>query len=348
MQYRNKLAALLVALVISVVLAACGGDSSTATPAAGGNAGSATPAAGGATPATGSSTPAAAGSPQPISKSFGNGSIVVNLDFTPSASGTKVIGSAGPIADYLAQKTGYKFNVTVPTSYQADIEALGSGNTDISFLSPYAYVLANQRYGVIVKLATVRKGQASYPSVIIAKDPNIKTIQDLKGKKFAFVDTASAAGYLYPYAYLKANIPGFDPSTYFSQVINAGSHDKVVKAVFNGDVDAGAIFGNQSDPKGDARLLVVKDIPTIFEATHIVATTDLIPNDTVSCRKDMVQSVCTNVINTLLDYSKTTDGQKALYALYQIDGLTPTNDAAYDPIRLKAQQAGVDIGKAVK
>src|SRR5207237_424278 len=130
------------------------------------------------------------------------------------------------------------------------------------------YALANQKYGAQVILATTRRGQVTYPSIFVTADPNIKTIADLRGKKFAFVDPASASGYLYPVAALKnaGLVEGSPPNleAFFGSgnVVFAGGHDKVATAVYNGQVAAGAMFGGPLDPltgqPTDARSLIAK------------------------------------------------------------------------------------------
>src|SRR5207244_6062947 len=84
-------------------------------------------------------------------------------------------------------------------------------------------------------------GSSTYRGIIVTrKDSGIKSIADLKGKRFAFVDPKSASGYVYPRAMLIEK--GIDPETFFSETIFAGSHDRVIAAVLNRRVDAGAIY----------------------------------------------------------------------------------------------------------
>ena len=132
----------------------------------------------------------------------------IKMAFEPSSNSTKIIASGQPLGELLSQVTGYKFDVSVPTSYAAVIEAMGSSNVDVAWLAPFSYALANQKYGAQVILGTIRKNQVTYPSVFITADDSVKTIADLQGKKFAFVDPASASGYLYPVAALKTCRPG--------------------------------------------------------------------------------------------------------------------------------------------
>ena len=53
------------------------------------------------------------------------------------------------------------------------------------------------------KLASLRQGSKTYRSqVVVRADSGITSIDQLRGKKFAFVDPASASGFLFPNALL--------------------------------------------------------------------------------------------------------------------------------------------------
>ncbi|HEX9987136.1 MAG TPA: phosphate/phosphite/phosphonate ABC transporter substrate-binding protein [Chloroflexia bacterium] len=275
----------------------------------------------------------------------------IKMAFIPSASSTRILASGEPLAAQLGAVTGYSFKVSVPTSYAAVIEAMGSNNIDVAWLAPFSYALANQKYGAQVILSTVRKGALTYPSVFITNDANIKTIEDFRGKKFAFVDPASASGYLYPVAAFKnaGLITGTPPDNegFFGKgnVIFAGGHDKVVTAVYNGQVVGGACFGGPLDPATgaptDARSLVLSQFKDVYQKVRIVGETQQIPNDTVSVRKGLTPEMQKQIQNGLLQLTNNTAGRKLLYDLYQIDDLAPVTDSFYDPLRQVAQDAGI-------
>jgi phosphate/phosphite/phosphonate ABC transporter binding protein len=283
----------------------------------------------------------------PAAGELGSASNPIKMAFVPSANTQKIIASAQPVADQLSAVTGYKFQVSVPTSYAASIEAMGSEKADIVWFAPFAYVLANQKYQAQVLMTTVRHNSTSYPSVIITSDPSVKKPADLRGKKFAFVDKASASGYLYPFAYFKAL--GVDPNNFFSEVVFAGGHDKVASAVYNGQVSGGAIFGGPPDPKTgkptDARSLIASTYPDVFDKVRIIGESEEIPNDTVTARAGLTQAMRDQLTNGLIVVANSAQGRKNLYDLYQIDGLLPVQDNFYDPVRQTAAAAGLtDLG----
>src|SRR5439155_7394750 len=91
----------------------------------------------------------------------------LKMAFVPSANSTKILASGQPLAEQLGKLTGYRFEVDVPTSYAAVIEAMGTGKVDIGWLAPFAYVLAHDKYGSDVMLLVTRQNSRTYVSQII-------------------------------------------------------------------------------------------------------------------------------------------------------------------------------------
>lgn len=273
----------------------------------------------------------------------------VKMAFVPSLDSQKVLTTAQPLAESLSTETELHFDVSVPTSYTAVIEAMGASKVDVGWLAPFAYVLAHDKYGAEVILTTVRQGSKTYRSQIITRaDSGIRSLEDLKGKRFAFVDFASASGFLFPNALFASK--GIDYKTYFSETMNAGGHDKVVIAVYNRQVDAGATFGDsiEGGAPTDARTLVASTLPDVLERVRPIAVTDPIPNDTVSVRKGLDPEVSKKIRDGLLRLSTSEHGQRLLRELYNINGVAEASDREYDPVRQAARALGLDLEEQIK
>jgi phosphonate transport system substrate-binding protein len=275
------------------------------------------------------------------------------MAFVPSGEAQTILESGNRIAHLLEVATGYRFESFVATSYAGVIEAMGAGRADIGWLNTFSYVIAHQKYGVEVRLVTVRFGLPYYRSeIIIQAGSGITALADLRGKRFAFVDPASTSGYLFPLAGLKK--AGFDPDTFFGQTVFAGSHPNVVLAVYQGRADAGAVFE-------DARGTIQKNFPDVMERVKVIWKSDNIPNDTVSFRRDLPSDVSTTVTKALLRFSQTPAGLDALKSLYGIEALADypllvgkygvrvsSLDAFFDPVRDVARYAGVNLEELIK
>ena len=275
------------------------------------------------------------------------------MAFVPSGESQTILQSGNQVAHLLEVASGYRFESFVATSYAGVIEAMGAGRADIGWLNSFSYVIAHQKYGVEVRLVTVRFGLPYYRAEIIAQSASgINSLADLKGKRFAFVDPASTSGYLFPLAGLKK--AGYDPAKFFGQTVFAGSHNNVVLAVYQGRADAGAVFE-------DARASVQKTLPDVMQKLKVIWKSDPIPNDTVSFRKDLPADVKDRVSTALLRFSQDPAGLQALKSLYEIEALADYQllvtkykvtasslDAFYDPVRDVARYAGINLEDLIK
>ena len=262
------------------------------------------------------------------------------MSFVPSGDTQQIITGGQAIEKLLEEKTGYEIDTNVATSYAAVVEAMGAGNADIGWLNTFGYILAHEKYGVEVILATVRFGRPYYTGqIVVGADTGIETLQDLKGKTFCWVDPLSTSGYIIPRVMLKA--AGIDPDKDFAKTVEAGSHNNVIIAVYNGDCDAGATYV-------DARRSVAKDFPDVMDKVKVIAESPEIPNDTVSVRADLPPEVVEKVKNALLDITKSEQGKATLKQVYEIEDLVEVDDSFYDAFRATLDAAGVNIEELAK
>ena len=207
------------------------------------------------------------------------------------------------LAKYLEKELNMHVELGLPTSFIAVVEAFGSKKADVAILNTFGYVLANEKYGVSAKLKLVNRGRDEYYGQIIARaDGPIKSVKDLNNKTFAFVDPASTSGYVLPALVLK------NEKIKIKDHVFSGTHDSVVMAVYQRKVDAGATFHAPPDDDGtpkDARWIVRKQYPDVFDKIKILQLTGPIPNDPVSFRKDLPEEIKEKVVKALLKYIKT-------------------------------------------
>lgn len=145
-----------------------------------------------------------------------------------------------PLADYLTNKLGRPIRFTITKDYNAAIHLLVSGEVELALLGALSYVEAYfhdlQIQPIVAPIDQLTK-RPWYTSVIIGnRHQGIKSLEDLKGKRFAFVSELSTSGYLVPIAHFKAI--SFIPEQDFAQVSFAGGHDKVKEMLLTGEVDA--------------------------------------------------------------------------------------------------------------
>ena len=208
----------------------------------------------------------------------------IKFYLVPAQDVLTLIENGKTLQKFLIADTGLQFKVEVPANFIAVVEAIGSKRADVAILNTFGYVLAHEKYGAEARLKLVNRGRDEYNGQIIAHVNGPKSIKELNGKKFAFVDPASTSGYLLPTRLFKQE------NIKIKESIFAGKHDSVVMAVYQRQVDAGATFYTPPDEDGtpkDARWLLRIQYPDVFEKIKILRLTGPIPNDPLIFRKEL-------------------------------------------------------------
>lgn len=256
--------------------------------------------------------------------------------FVPSGEMERVASGAREVADMLNDETGLYFDTNVATEYAGVIEALSSDppGAHMASLATFAYVMAADRGVAEAALVSVRYGSPTYNGQIIAgAGTGISAIEDLEGKTFGRPDPLSTSGWIIPMLTLRA--AGINPDSDM-KVVDAGSHDSVVAAVYNGDVDAGACYV-------DARNTIEEENPDVMEKVMVIAVTKDIPNDGVQFHPSIPQDTRNKIVDALLTIASTEEGVNALKTAYSWTALEKRGDEFYDPFRQVLQASGLDI-----
>ena len=257
--------------------------------------------------------------------------------FVPSGEMERVAAGAQSVADLLHDKTGLYFTTNVATEYAGVIEALSSDppEAQMASLATFAYVLAADRGVAEAALVSVRFGTPTYNGQIIVRaDSGISSVKDLRGKSFGRVDPLSTSSWIIPMLTMRA--AGINPETDLDEIVDAGSHDSVVAAVYNGDVDAGATYV-------DARTRIEEDHPDVMEKVVVIEVTADIPNDGVQFSPVVPDDMREKIVAALLEIAQTEEGKDALKTAYQWSGLEKHGDTFYDPFRQVLQASGMSI-----
>ena len=223
-----------------------------------------------------------------------------------------------PILERLLKGINLTPRMIIVKDYDALSEQIKKGTIDMGWFSPFAYVIAKSKANVIPLVTPRVNGKTYYNGYIIAnKNSGIKTLEDLKNKKFAYVDKNSASGYLYARHILKAN--KMNPDRLFSDVSFAGSHDNVITGVLNGTFDAGATY-NEALDKAKENGLNLDDL-------IIVSMTDNIQKDAIAVSPNMNLERSESIKNAFIKFNNFQD------ITTPVNGFVEANDNDYNLIR---------------
>lgn len=258
----------------------------------------------------------------------------LRVGLIPSEDSRAMLAQSKDILEALEKNLGSKVEGFVATDYNGVIEAMRAKHVDVAYLGPFSYVLATTVTPVeaFVIAETQKAGRTFYHSQIITlKTSGIKSLDDLKGKNFAFVDPASTSGYAFPLAgLLKA---GIEPKRDFKNVLFTGAHDANAVAVANGKVDAATIADRIFDAAVKKGLIKEEDVQVVWRSSPI-------PESPMVWRKDLPDDTKAKVKAAFLAIKNMNWSDQGM-----LNGFKETNDQAYDVIRETAKLANIDLKK---
>jgi phosphonate transport system substrate-binding protein len=305
---------------------------------------------------------------------LGSESNPIQVYFVPSVEAQVITTGGEVMAAALKEATGLNFEVFVPTSYAATVEAMCAAPANsMGFIPAAGYVIASNRCGVQVEAAAVRRGWPVYwAAYIVRRDSGIRTFNDLAGKSWAYPDAGSTSGYIFPLVELtQAGIEA-------GERVEAGSHNNVVTAVYNGEAEFGTTFfsppvgdfapwsiGDSPEPYDltvedsyigddgnlyvggvrilDARANIRQTAPDVIDAVKILRLSAPIPNDTLSFGPEFPEDVRDQIVAALIDFSKTDAWKQSIGSedFYGWSSIAPVPDSLYDIVRGQFQVLGL-------
>lgn len=270
---------------------------------------------------------------------------VLRLGMVPFETGEELLKDMQPFIDVIEKGMQMEVRPTVAADYTGVVEAFKNKQLDVAFLSPASYVLAKQEADVRIIVKSERNGSAYYyGAIIVHADSPIKTVKDLKGKKFSFGDPISTSGHIFARKMMLE--AGINPETDLEKFIYSVSHDATILAVLNGKVDAGATYADDNKGISNAwkRFLDPKD----QEKIRVLAYTEPIPSDTICVSQEFSPELTERFRKTILDFSNSPEGKALIKKLYKFDGYLPATDADYQAVRDGFAAADINLKESLK
>ena len=221
-----------------------------------------------------------------------------------------------PLTDYLSQTLKRPVTLRLSPDMGGAIKEVASGNVQLAYLTPVAYLEARKKGKAQLIVKTVTKGKGSFRLMIVVRqDSPIKTVNDLVGKDFAFGDEKAL---LQRATVVGAGLP-LDKLHSYKFI---GHYDNIVRAVISGDFDAGILKDTMAykwQGKGIRILYESPDLPPY----NITASRNVSPKTVAELRRAFLS------LN-----AKNPEHLKVIKALdKKYDGFAPTSDSEYDVVR---------------
>ena len=235
-----------------------------------------------------------------------------------------------PFLQYLSEHTGYAFRPRFIQKSESMPELLGKGDVHFIAFGAVEYIHTSEKYGAIPVVRGLNsQNKAEYQAAIIAQSgSDIKTIEDIRGRSFAFGSPDSTQGHLIPRAMLLKfgiSLDDLEEHTY------TGSHSKAGEAVYSRRHDAGGLQDTLAKDLAQKGLV------------RIVAMSDFYPSSGIAANKDVAPDVIEAVKKALLAFEPTGKDKAGLYRWEKTEmpnGFVTTSEDDYTAIRDAMLQFG--------
>jgi phosphonate transport system substrate-binding protein len=261
-------------------------------------------------------------------------SLVIGL--IPERNIFKQLDRYEPLADYLSRKIGADVKLKVLTRYGNIIDNFSSAGLDGAFFGSFTYTLAHAKLGVepVARPETAEGVSTYYGLIFVRRDSGIRSIQDMKGKRFVFVDRATTAGYLLPLAFFKAHRIE-DYKTFFKETYFSGTHEDAIYDVLNKKADIGAAKNTIF-----ARLAAVDS--RVKDELVILARSPGVPENGLAVKKDLDPAIRNKLQEALLNMQNDIQGMNVLKNL-GARRFIETTDSDYANVYKYVKQIGLDL-----
>lgn len=236
-----------------------------------------------------------------------------------------------PFLKYLEEETGLKFKIRFTAKDAKIADDLGTDVLQFAAVGADTYIAANKKYGVIPIVRGLNtKNKAEYQSVLItAPDSPIKTIAELRDKRFAFGSKTSTQGHLIPRIILAQHGLMLDDLAAYDWT---GSHRNCANAVSAGDFDAGGMQDTLGQELAGTGLIKILYISKYYPSSGIAANKN-VPTDIVA-----------KVKKALINFEPKGKHAQRLYNWDKTEmpnGFQEAQDADYDELREWSKKLGL-------
>jgi len=248
----------------------------------------------------------------------------------PDESPTELLRNFKPLGAYLQKELGMPVRWTPVNDYPAVVEGLAGKKIDLAWLGGFTFVQARLRAGNVIPIAQRAEDEKFTSRFIVPASSDARTLQDLKGRTFAFGSPASTSGHLMPRFFLLKD--GIDPDRDFTRIAYSGAHDATLAFVASGRAQAGVLNASVFDKlaeKGDAK------------AVRVLATTPPYYDYNWTVRGDLDPALVRKLTDAFLRLDPGIPAHKEILDLQRASRFIPTRAGNYRSIEEAARSAGL-------
>ncbi|HZX51187.1 putative selenate ABC transporter substrate-binding protein [Pseudomonas sp. XK-1] len=253
----------------------------------------------------------------------------------PDEAPTELLRKFKPLGAYLEQQLDMKVEFVPVSDYAAVVEAIAADRIDLAWLGGFTFVQARLKTADTAHPAiplVQRAEDEKFTSKIISADPSVNSLQDLKGKTFAFGSVSSTSGSLMPRFFMLQD--GINPETFFSRIAYSGAHDATAAWVQAGKADGGVLNASVWD-----KLVAAGKVDS--DKVKVIATTPPYFDYNWTVRGTLDAGLRDKIQAAFLALDPANPEHKAILDLQAASRFIPTQAENYQGIEQAAEAAGL-------
>ncbi len=209
------------------------------------------------------------------------------LGIHPYVSAQEVVKKFTPLANYLTKTLHKTVEIQVAKDYATHIEAVSKDQPDIAYMGPSSYVELLETHNNPLLARLEINGKPTFRGALIMGPQNhFKTLEELKGKSFAFGSPHSTMSHLVPRYMLHQ--AGIDVDR-LSKHEFLGNHESVALSVLMGEFDVGAVKEEIYFKFQERGLQLLQWTPEISE--HVFVASKQLPETEVQAMREALYAI---------------------------------------------------------
>ncbi|MGE0784178.1 MAG: phosphate/phosphite/phosphonate ABC transporter substrate-binding protein [Sandaracinaceae bacterium] len=255
-------------------------------------------------------------------------SVTLRLLLPPSVGAARARARAELLDQSLRADLAEAVEIEVASGYGELASRVEAGGTDLVWMPPTICARLEPQLRRIYKC--VRYGGTTYRSALVTRQGEITSIEQLRGKRAAWVDRLSVGGYLLGAAELRR--AGIDPERDLASESFVGSYPDALAALLENEADFAAISVRDETLGALRDALAAHGGKPAADRLISVRTTRSSPNDAVGVTRALDERRAERLARRVFE-TEGTRSRAALCLALEAEGFTRADPEEYEALR---------------
>jgi phosphonate transport system substrate-binding protein len=234
-----------------------------------------------------------------------------------------------PLLRYLMEQTNLDAKLVVPADFTAFETSMRKGEVDFVLQDPHTYLALRPLYhnDELLKVLSMEGATTQEAVVVVRKDRQIKTLNDLRGKTVMFGSESSTTKWVAAKLLFKEN--GIDIDKDLKAYSHGGCCEDIAFSVYLKSVDAGVVCAHFLAEHEEKQ----KELGVKAEELLVIGRTKSVPTRVFAPRNDLSQDVISKINHALLKLDRKNPEQAKILYRGESGGFQRAKQQDYEDVK---------------